>query len=178
MNDSKNELTTHWAKFYTSASDLASSFPVNEPVDKTLHTRLQITLDTLTQILFGSDSKQKAQIVTHDKGALYLIVSLVNASRVLDSSSVEETTRNKIIMSSLKAIKTCVVRNPIGRRYCRSAGILPLLQRILNHYVTSTDSIMVEEALTTLAATCLGDDLNALQVRPKQGKKYVVASSI
>ena len=122
----------------------------------------------MTQILFGLDSNQKSQVVTHGSGALELIVALVNTSQVLETEkegaqSSEETCKS-IIMSSLKAIKTCVVRKPVGRIRCRSAQVLPLLKKIVIQYLHPGEVTMVEEAMTTLAATCLGDDLNALYV--------------
>jgi len=75
-------------------------------------------------------------------------------------------------MAALKAIKTCVIRNPAGRSRCRSAGILTFINSVLELSTCSkeeqdgdgvTNAILAEEAFTTLAASCLGDDLNALE---------------
>jgi tetratricopeptide (TPR) repeat protein len=43
------------------------------------------------------------------------------------------------------------------------AGIFQFIQNALSTFLHEGNASMVEEALTTLAAICLGDDLNALQ---------------
>ena len=71
----------------------------------------------------------------------------------------------------MKAIKSCVVRNPSGRCRCRSSGVFGLLGDMLNQQLliekeetNEKNAVLLEEIFTTLAAVCLGDDLNALQV--------------
>ena len=166
-NSGSTGLLAHWSKFYKAASTLSKSSPSQ---DSQLTSRIQITLTSMTQILFGLDPNQKSKVVTHGSGALELIVKLMNISQVLEQKGASQQQQpspevcKSIILSSLKAIKTCVVRNPVGRSRCRSANVLPLLQTILVRYLHPGEEAMVEEALTTLAATCLGDDLNALQV--------------
>merc|ERR1712038_1554434 len=81
--------------------------------------------------------------------------------------------------SSLKAVKTCVLRNPAARCRCRSAGIFSFLTDILDVILDdekeekdAEDKLLVELLFTTLAAVCLGDDLNALQAST-QFKPYM-----
>lgn len=112
--------------------------------------QVQKLLDSLTQLLFGLDEsiKQKAT------NALDLIIQLVNS---LSSKS------EPIAISALKAIKSCVIRNSVGRQQCRAAGVFPFLNTTLNEY--QEHALIVEEAMTTLAALSMSNDLNALQVR-------------
>mmetsp|Transcript_18712 Transcript_18712/g.22939 ORF Transcript_18712/g.22939 Transcript_18712/m.22939 type:complete len:426 (-) Transcript_18712:85-1362(-) len=154
------------------------------------HRRILITLTTITKIIFGIDAAKKAKVIVHGGGAIELILALVQASNILTTTTtlLESSVQAKeIIMSSLKAIKTCVVRNPVGRCRCRSAGVLAFLQSILDLIFVDDDGnksndeknilmkdikSLVEEIFTTLAAICIGDDLNSLQAST-QFKPYM-----
>jgi hypothetical protein len=109
---------------------------------------VQKLLDSLTQLLFGLDEylKQKAT------NALDLIIQLVNST----------TASQPIILSALKAIQSCVTRNAVGRQQCRAAGVFEFLSTTLDEYAQQV--VVVEEAMTTLAAMSMCNDLNAKQV--------------
>lgn len=169
----------------------------NEDLMK-LHQKIMITLDTTTKLIFGLGATKKAQVVVHGGGAIELIIALVRASKVLevnngsdddnenngdnDNDNNAATALSKpIVLSSLKAIKTCVLRNPAGRCRCRSAGVFAYLKDVLDvilgcgekkegdesgeeKVADPEDKLLVEQVFTALAAICLGDDLNAVQV--------------
>lgn len=141
-----------WCRFTEQAIKVA-----NEPMDSNnYHQKVVAILDTLQKLIFGVDEGRKAIAVRN--GALQLIVQLSNTLSQSDD----------VTMAALKATKCCVVKNPIGRSYCRSAGTIKWLKEVLRPLVKTQDLLkakLVEECLTTLAAICLGDDLNALQVR-------------
>jgi hypothetical protein len=141
-----------WCSFTDHAIKVA-----NEPIDSNnYHQKVVGILDTLQKLIFGVDEGRKAIAVRN--GALELIIQLSNT---LSQSG-------DVAMGALKATKCCVVKNPIGRSYCRSAGTMKWLKETLQPLVKTQDVLkvkLVEECLTTLAAICLGDDLNALQVR-------------
>lgn len=119
---------------------------------------VQLVLNRLTATLFGLDEslKQKAN------NALDLIIQLVQSSAVgVGDEAQEQAVSEPISLAALKAIKSCIIRNPAGRNACRAAGVFPFLHSTLLHH--GEDPILVEEAMTTLAAMCLSNDLNALQ---------------
>ncbi len=176
-----------WAKFYDQACTLLSateekllggdSKVENAEITK-LHQRIMIALDTITKLTFGLGETKKAQVVVHGNGTIELIVGLVRSSQVLND--VKMTSLSKpLILSSLKALKTCVLRNPAGRCRCRTAGVFSFLKDILNIIQGKSDTqkenaenkLLVEQLYTTLAAICLGDDLNAFQVSVEKGNK-------
>jgi hypothetical protein len=165
----------HWKRLHNKACEVIAS-----PTDDTVNRML----GSLTALLFGLDEslKQKAT------GALHLIIQLVTSlnnsnnnnnthdddgdkkasqdttdDRILDHDVVPVPVRSEsITMAALKAIKSCVIRNPIGRNQCRAAGVFGFIQQTLIQY--SQHIVVVEEAMTTLAAMSLSNDLNALQV--------------
>jgi hypothetical protein len=122
---------------------------------------VQLMLNRLTAHLFGLDEslKQKAT------NALDLIIQLVHSSVVDVGTAVavqDQAVSQPISLAALKSIKSCIIRNPAGRNACRAAGVFPFLHSTMLHH--AEDPILVEEAMTTLAAMCLSNDLNALQV--------------
>ena len=142
--------------------------------------------------IFGGGGGGVVNDINHDngtiaeekrgKGALELIVALYQCAiknnfdnEVTSNDIVATEQHERLIMCTLKAIKTCVIRNPSGRRMCNSTLAFDVLENIFCHYHKRIDSngtdadvtaaIAVEEALTTLAAMCISDDLNSLLVR-------------
>ena len=174
-----------WSKFYIQACTLLTTTretlseneknnditnkKLNDDELTKLHQRIMITLDTTTKLIFGLGATKKAQVVVHGDGTIELIVGLVYASNVLKDPNATPLSK-PIMLSSLKAIKTCVLRNPAGRCRCRSAGVFSFFKDILDAILDggkekdAEDALLVEQVFTTLAACCLGDDLNALQV--------------
>eukprot|EP00557_Chaetoceros_sp_GSL56_P009169 CAMPEP_0176495152 /NCGR_PEP_ID=MMETSP0200_2-20121128/10496_1 /TAXON_ID=947934 /ORGANISM="Chaetoceros sp., Strain GSL56" /LENGTH=371 /DNA_ID=CAMNT_0017892995 /DNA_START=42 /DNA_END=1160 /DNA_ORIENTATION=- len=157
-------------KIYTEALRIVAA-PGTKDDDK-LNQKITIILDTITKLIFGSDASMKAKLVLHGAGTLELIIELVQMPSVCKS---DDKTLKGIQMSALKAVKTCVLRNPAGRSRCRSAQVYKFLGKVLlddddddddddtTNSKLSTNALLTEEAFTTLAATCLGDDLNALE---------------
>lgn len=163
-----------YSKFYTQACLLAViPKDVKETPEEMAKRdqRIMITLETITKLIFGSDGEKKSRVVLYAGGALELIVALVKRSGVLDVKKINDYGNDKadmskkIILSALKSIKTCVLRNPAGRARCRSSGALGMISKVFKLFMMEQHAIIVEEAFTTLAAMCLGDDLNALEVR-------------
>jgi hypothetical protein len=153
-----------WAAFYSQAvivldNQSKKANNVNDN-DKARKEQVQKILATTTKLIFGMDASKKTVAVEHAGGALELIVSLVN----------EYPLDDMILLQGLKAVKCCVIRNKAGRARCRSAGVVNLLSHTLESYTvkdspkSGKSDTIVEESLTTLAAICLGDDINALQV--------------
>jgi hypothetical protein len=177
-----------YTKLYTQAYCLATApYPiVDDAKGKEIINKQQqqhqkkiiITINTIAKLIFGLDKKQKTRVVLHGEGALELIMALVNQSDH-DQATLVQT-------SALKAIKTCVLRNPAGRSRCRSAGVLTYINAVLQQSLNlddngntnanaSTDVTLAEEAFTTLAALSLGDDLNALEASTNV-KPYIQSS--
>jgi hypothetical protein len=128
-----------------------------------------ITLDTITKLIFGLGATKKAQVVVHGGGAIELIIALVRSSSVLEDPNCTALAK-PIMISSLKALKTCVLRNPAGRCRCRTANVFTFMKDILKaiqdeDVKEAEDEMLIDQVYTALAASCLGDDLNALQVR-------------
>ncbi len=157
-----------YSKFYTQAS-LLSIVPkdvkeIPEEIAKR-NQKIVVTLETIMKLIFGLDGEKKSKVVLYGGGALELIVALVRRSNALNKNS-DDTEAQKIILSALKAIKTCVLRNPAGRSRCRSSGALDMVFQVLEtHMIAGGNVGLIDETFTTLAAMCLGNDLNALQVR-------------
>ena len=181
LSSSPNDPNEQWAKFYIQANatiaatkeqlEESDEIKSNQNDIQKVYQRILITLDTITKLLFGLSPTRKAQVVVHGGGAIELIVGLVRVSNVLQSMDAIPLAK-PIILSSLKAIKIAVLRNPAGRCRCRSADIFVYLSDILKALLNNNssnkdaeDGMLIEHVFTTLAAICLGDDLNALQVR-------------
>ena len=109
-------------------------------------------VQTISKLSFGQDPIMKNVLI--DGGALELVVMAIEGQEGQSASEVE------ILTEALKAIRLCVIRNPIGRERCRAAGILKCLEDLLKPDANAT---LVEDVLTTVAAVCMGDDINALQ---------------
>ncbi len=157
-----------YSKFYTQAC-LLSIVPkdVKETQEEITNRnkKIIVTLETIMKLIFGLDGEKKSKVVLFGGGALELIVALVRRSNALNQNN-DDTEVQKITLSALKAIKTCVLRNPAGRSRCRSSGALDMVFQVLEiHMVASGNVALIDETFTTLAAMCLGNDLNALQVR-------------
>lgn len=165
-----------YTKFYSQAYRLATSPPeaneTNDDIQKH-NQRILTTLATITKFVFGLDVTKKSSVVLHAAGALELIIALVQSSNTIGDDAMSKT----IKMGALKAIKTCVVRNPAGRSRCRSAGVLTFINDVFDTMMLDdTNAVLVEEAFTTLAAVCLGDDLNALQASTDSVKPFIIKS--
>jgi len=164
-----------YTKFYSQAYRLATSPEANETNDdiQKHNQRILTTLATITKFVFGLDVTKKSSVVLHAAGALELIIALVQSSNTIGDDAMSKT----IKMGALKAIKTCVVRNPAGRSRCRSAGVLTFINDVFDTMMLDdTNAVLVEEAFTTLAAVCLGDDLNALQASTDSVKPFIIKS--
>lgn len=201
----QNSFLQFWIKFYSQALSLTSS--QNEDATATSNScseggskaemdkhnkRVLIVMESIVKLTFGLDGEKKAQVVAHGGGALELIVELVRSTGVLLSSSStsrtiskvkeealwDETQRHNIILSTVKAIKSCVVRNPAGRWRCRSAGVLTFLCDVLDQSMITGNADIVEDIFTTLAAICLGNDLNALQGSSQMAKYLSQATKL
>lgn len=117
-------------------------------------------LQTITKLAFGQDEAKKTVLV--NGGALELITTCSRPYYREDDA---------IVAESLKAIRCCVVRNPVGRAKCRSARILIYMHDLLlsqhllenNTSCRKNNAVLAEDVLTTIAAVCIGDDLNSLQ---------------
>lgn len=158
-----------FTKFYSQAVALAASASDAKATTDEYNIflkRILITIDTFSQLIFGLDEKNKSEFVLHGTGVLELIISLAWTSEAISKKSnfeCDNKTTEGIQVAALKAIKTCVVRNATGRSRCRSAGVLLWLNQVLDVAFLSNNASLIEEAFTTLAAICLGNDLNALQ---------------
>ena len=153
-----------FSKFYTQAYALATipnDKKSTKEDDKKLHQRILITLDTITKLTFGLDGANKSKMVLHGAGVLELVIALTEKSNANAFSG--EGSQKSVQIAALKAIKTCVLRNAAGRSRCRLAGIPEFVNHVLDTAILTSDAALAEEAFTALAATCLGDDLNALK---------------
>ena len=155
-----------WSKFCSSL----------DKTDFTTEDALRV-VKTVSTLAFGQDPVVKRTII--DGGALELVVQALNTYNSImlsyDSSSNNSSTLTNILELGLKGIRSCVIRNPHGRTRCRNAKVLPCLDHILSRIIStetkynadnSDDSnkfLLIENILTTVAAICLGDDMNALQ---------------
>mmetsp|Transcript_6790 Transcript_6790/g.9744 ORF Transcript_6790/g.9744 Transcript_6790/m.9744 type:complete len:375 (+) Transcript_6790:78-1202(+) len=170
-----------YSKFYTQACLIPKDVKEAPEEMKKRDQRILITLETITKLIFGSDGKKKARVVLYAGGALELIVALVKRSGVLNVKNIDNNGSDqaemskKIILSALKSIKTCVLRNPAGRARCRSSGALGMISNVFELCMMEQHATIVEEAFTTLAAMSLGDDLNALEASTEM-KPFIKAS--
>ncbi len=143
-----------WIKFSEQAWKFIDD--KSELEDDKLSQKIIVTLETVTRVLFGLDSEDKCWNISYGRGTLEMIVALYNKSKQHDK---------KVDLCTLKAFKTCVIRNARGRSRCRSAGVFNILRSILELYIKKEKNPEIaEEGLTTLAAVCMGDDLNGLKV--------------
>jgi tetratricopeptide (TPR) repeat protein len=145
-----------WNGFYEKANRVVQSSPLDD-------TKLRSILESLTTLMSGLDEPKKSVAVSY--GALVLAVEAIRKlDRNLDDTGRTRTCDSMNVIVGLKAVKSCVVRNPKGRAKCRQEGVFGVLSSILfNAHAVDTDMQILEETYTTLAAVCLGDDLNALQ---------------
>jgi len=187
-----------WIKFYEQAltfveeeetssnnnnNNNSNSNDAGDDDKKRLNQRIIVTLETITRVLFGLDSERKSWAVLYGKGTLELIVALVNKQQLGCARSDNDNNNNnnnsrKLHFCVIKALKTCALRNPPGRSRCRSAGVFTVLNDLLEFYIQAEDAEMANEALTTLAAICLGDELNSLQGAVESQKHIDAASHI
>jgi hypothetical protein len=169
---SENPFSGHlkmYPKLYQQACILAATEPKPGDSRSELLKRIIITLDVVTKLIFGQDQANKAQLVLYGGGALELMVDLVRRSEVLDttrSTSLLDDQERTLLLTAVKGIKICVLRNAPGRARVRISGALNTLLNSVNlcFQQQQNDALLMEEILTTCAAVCLGDDLNALQV--------------
>lgn len=125
-------------------------------------------LDSMTKLMFGLEEGKKSIAIHHGTGSIELAICLVSSAHCLPPRSLptDENTEMLLLTSALKTMKTSVVRNPAGRTRCRSAGAFDFLCSVLDYCLENTvPASLIDDALTTLAAMCMGNDLNALQVR-------------
>jgi hypothetical protein len=170
---SENPFSGHlkmYPKLYQQACILAATEPKPGDSRSELLKRIIITLDVVTKMIFGQDQANKAQLVLYGGGALELLVDLVRRSEVLDTTSCKsllDDQERTLLLTAVKGIKICVLRNAPGRARVRISGALDTLSGSVNlcFQQQQNDALLMEEILTTCAAVCLGDDLNALQVR-------------
>jgi tetratricopeptide (TPR) repeat protein len=145
-----------WKGFYEKANGVVHSSPLDD-------TKLISILESLTTLMSGLDESKKAVAVSY--GALTLAVEAIRKlNRDLDDNGRTRTCDSMNVIVGLKAIKSCVIRNPAGRAKCRQEGVFGVISDILfSAHAVDTDTQILEETYTTLAAVCLGDDLNALK---------------
>jgi hypothetical protein len=155
-----------YPKLYQQACILAATEPKEGDSRSELLTKIIITLDVITKLIFGQDQANKAQLVLYGGGALELLVDLVRRSEVLSKSLISDQERT-LLVSALKGIKICALRNAPGRARARISGAMDTLSDSVKlcFRLEKNDAVLMEEILTTCAAVCLGDDLNALHVR-------------
>lgn len=138
----------------------------------------------MSQVIFGVDEGKKAIAICYKQGCLQLCMKLVESAHVvyplntrttkIDTDSVAESPKltneqDAVWRGALKLIKCSVIRCNVGRTRCRTAGVFDFFQALLVTFLPAptTDrnvALLMEECMTTLAAVCLGNDLNALQV--------------
>jgi len=149
-------------------------------------------MESIIKLTFGLDGDKKAQVVAHGDGALELIVGLARSTGVLSSSpstpstdagtATDDEKRRQhdvsVVFASVRAIKSCVVRNPAGRWRCRSAGVFGLMGDALDRFMVAGNEDLVDEVFTAMAAMCLGNDLNALQGSSQMGKYLTPATKM
>ena len=147
-----------WKGFYEKANGVLQSSPLDD-------TKLRSILESLTTLMSGLDEPKRAVAVSH--GALILAVEAIRKlNRKLDDAGTcrSRSCDSMNVIVGLKAIKSCVVRNPTGRAKCRQEGVFEVISGIFfSAHTVDLDMQILEETYTTLAAVCLGDDLNALK---------------
>mmetsp|Transcript_21008 Transcript_21008/g.25992 ORF Transcript_21008/g.25992 Transcript_21008/m.25992 type:complete len:374 (-) Transcript_21008:106-1227(-) len=155
----EEKFTSLWGQFYVQAqSTITSSSSSNQEVKEGTSEALERkhvlkVLDNFQRLIFALDKDKKSIAVNYDKGGLELILYLIGDSTFDDED---------VTVAALKCIKSCVVKNPQGKSRCRRAGVFGYFSCILETCCHGRREKITEEALTTLAAICIGDDLNAL----------------
>mmetsp|Transcript_39079 Transcript_39079/g.79685 ORF Transcript_39079/g.79685 Transcript_39079/m.79685 type:complete len:365 (-) Transcript_39079:130-1224(-) len=172
MSSKQQTFSQLWSALYAEAlkvAEIGKASPTSSS-DPKHKQKVVVVLEKVCNTVFGLGTENKAAIISHGDGTLELIVSLVSSTDALSDKKAatgdkqtgsEGQLDNKILVMAMKAVRTCVVRNPVGRLRSRSAGVFLLLKDTLVGF--SDDVHLVEESMTTLAAVCLGDDLNTLQ---------------
>jgi hypothetical protein len=154
----EEKFTSLWGQFYIQAQSSITSSSSNQETkggtpDALERERVLKVLKNFQRLIFALDKDKKSIAVNYDKGGLELILYLIGDSTFDDE---------EITVAALKCIKSCAVNNPPGKSRCRRAGVFSYFSCILEICCHGRREKITEEALTTLAAICIGDDLNAL----------------
>jgi tetratricopeptide (TPR) repeat protein len=172
-----------FAKLWKSLYDSAVALLAKEGGDEHHRQEITIILQAMSQVIFGVDEGKKAIAICYKQGCLQLCMKLVESAHVvyplntrtrkIDTDSVAESPKltneqDAVWRGALKLIKCSVIRCNVGRTKCRTAGVFDFFQALLVTFLPAptTDrnvALLMEECMTTLAAVCLGNDLNALQ---------------
>ena len=115
-------------------------------------------LGTINKLLFGQIEDRKSYATNYGIGVLELILKVYEKCVV----NTESTNDEELLLSTLKALKSCVVKNASGRRRCRRAQVMAFLENMLKE---CNSQKIVEEAFTLLSALSMNDDLNTWQVK-------------
>jgi len=169
-----------FAKLWKSLYDpsLALSNTLLSQDDSLAQHRQQVMhmLQAMSKIIFGVDEGKKSIAIVYGLGCLELCMKLVASAQV---GYLEGETNDTTILqfshegeavwrSGLKVVKCSVIKCKVGRARCRKARVFDFIKTLLEIFLEYDDNrhaaSLVEECMTTLAAICLGDDLNALQV--------------
>jgi tetratricopeptide (TPR) repeat protein len=179
-----------WKSLYEPATVLASHNVKEDDLKLELlelhRENVVAILSGMTKIVFGVDEHKKAFCVWYGIGCLELTMKLIEScqlslpldpdSQVVQPPQTEQ--EQDVWRSGLKMCKCLVVKSKMGRTKCREAGIFTFMAKTLHLFLHEEgNASMVEEALTTLAAICLGDDMNALQAAV-QLRHYVDRASL
>lgn len=113
-------------------------------------------LGTINKLLFGQIEDRKSYATNYGIGVLELILKVYEKCAVNTESGNDE----ELLLSTLKALKSCVVKNASGRRRCRRAQVMTFLENMLKE---CNSQKLVEEAFTLLSALSMNDDLNTWQ---------------
>lgn len=157
------EQVTSWAVSSTS-SDSSDSECVED--DKSKEEGLK-WLETIHKLLFGQVEDKKAYATRYEMGVLELILKVRNKC----GSQPDED----VLLATLKALKSCVVKNPAGRFRCRRAQVMAFLESVLKE---CSSQKLAEEALTILAAICMNDGLNSWQASVELSESIEALSSV
>lgn len=128
---------------------------------------IQSILQSLSNLLSSVDFHSKVyacqngalRIVARGCDALLLLMML-QKNKEEDASIIMKI--NSALIVGLKTLQTCVFKNSVARKLCRSEDVLGLLKRIMTVARNNGNLLVFQESCTTLAAVCLGNDLNAL----------------
>ncbi|CAB9502569.1 expressed unknown protein [Seminavis robusta] len=128
--------------------------------------QFQSILFSLRKLLSSLDQSTKEHACKN--GAISIIVKMANFVLQQDAS-LPNSNQQKFLSLVCKSLQTCVFQNPAGRAVCRREGVFRLLHRIAVSVSAKTPAEastmaleLLEDAFTSLAAICLGDDLNAV----------------
>ena len=167
-----------WKSLYDPALALSNvKLTPNDDTDTSLHSqRVVAILQAMCKLNFGVDEGKKSIAIVYGEGCLELTLKLVSTARVgypsfvgdetdSDAVGMSQQQHEAVWRSGLKMVKCSVIRCRVGRARCRTAGVFGFIKRLLQMHLDQDNAAsLVEECMTTLAAICLGDDLNALQV--------------